>query len=71
MREKFDLHKYLEMTICDLSKVPHAGFGKDGFGFLMAETSFLLKWLEVTMLELRPPSPYRSHRAEVKRPRLR
>ena len=71
MREKFQLHEYLEMDICDLSKIPHKGFGKDGFQFLLAESSFLLKWLEVTLTELRPPSHYNSRRGEEKRARIR
>ena len=69
MRNKFAAEKYLDMNIQDLSRVPHTSLGKHGFEFLLAEVSFLLKWLDTSMDEL--DYSHNSGRVEGKKPRRR
>ena len=54
MGAKFEAQDYLPMDISDLAALPHDAFGKDGFNFTLAEVSFLRKWLDIRMEELRP-----------------
>ena len=65
MSDKFDAHLFLAMGIDDLARLPHEAFGKNGFDFVLAEVSFLRKWLDIRMAELRP----KSSRREAKRAR--
>ena len=69
MRGKFAAESYLDMNIQDLSRIPRDSLGKRGFEFLMAEVSFLLKWLDVSIEELK--HSHKSGRGEGKRPKHR
>ena len=59
MSDKLNAEDYLEMDVGDLAALPHEAFGDPGFKFTLAEVSFVRKWLDITMEELRPPKSHR------------
>ena len=66
MRNKFMAQDYLTMGVDDLATIPRSDFGMDGFGFNLAEVTFICKCLDETMNELRPGSKNRKAKRSKK-----